>query len=86
MSQSSPRIREIYFEVDEHLPRQGSGSRACAARALDPCRDLPARPAVLDLGCGVGAQTLRLAELTSGSIAAIDRHAPGIERLTAAVA
>jgi SAM-dependent methyltransferase len=42
-------------------------------------------PAVLDLGCGVGGQTLHLAELTDGSIVAIDNHAPSIERLQAAV-
>jgi SAM-dependent methyltransferase len=41
---------------------------------------------VLDLGCGVGGQTLHLAELTAGSIVAIDSHAPSIERLQAAVA
>jgi cyclopropane fatty-acyl-phospholipid synthase-like methyltransferase len=36
---------------------------------------------VLDLGCGVGGQTLQPAEFTSGSITAIDSHAPSIERL-----
>ena len=41
---------------------------------------------VLDLGCGVGGQTLHLADLTSGSIIALDNHAPGIERLRATVA
>jgi SAM-dependent methyltransferase len=41
---------------------------------------------VLDLGCGVGGQTLHLAELTSGYITAIDSHAPSIERLRATVA
>jgi SAM-dependent methyltransferase len=40
----------------------------------------------LDLGCGVGAQTLHLAELTSGTIVALDSHAPSIERLRATVA
>jgi SAM-dependent methyltransferase len=41
---------------------------------------------VLDLGCGVGGQTLHLAELTHGSIVAVDSHAPSIERLQATVA
>lgn len=41
---------------------------------------------MLDLGCGTGAQTLHLAELTSGSIVAIDIHAPSIERLCETVA
>jgi ubiquinone/menaquinone biosynthesis C-methylase UbiE len=41
---------------------------------------------MLDLGCGVGGQTLQFAEMTPGSILAIDSHAPSIERLRAAVA
>ena len=41
---------------------------------------------MLDLGCGVGGQTLHLAELTSGPIVAVDSHAPSIERLRATVA
>jgi SAM-dependent methyltransferase len=86
MNQPGPRFREIFFEVYENLPRQGPGNRACAARALGLCRELRQCPAVLDLGCGVGGQTLQLAELTSGSIVAIDSHAPSIERLKAAVA
>ncbi|HSN92191.1 MAG TPA: class I SAM-dependent methyltransferase [Anaeromyxobacteraceae bacterium] len=85
MSAPSPRLREIFFEVYEALPRQGPGSRACAERALGLCRDLPRTPAVLDLGCGVGGQTLHLAELTRGSIVAVDSHAPSIERLRATV-
>ena len=75
------RADEIFFEVFEQLPRQGPGSLACTGRALALCRDLPASPRVLDLGCGAGAQTLHLASLTHGSILAIDRHPPHIERL-----
>ena len=86
MNEPTPRFWEVFFEVYEALPRQGPGNRACAARALGLCRDLPSSPAVLDLGCGVGGQTLHLAELTSGSIVALDSHAPSIERLGRTVA
>jgi SAM-dependent methyltransferase len=86
MNEHGPRFWEIFFEVYEDLPRQGPGSRSCAVRALGLCRELRESPAVLDLGCGVGGQTLQLAELTTGSIVAIDSHAPSIERLKAAVA
>jgi SAM-dependent methyltransferase len=81
---SAPRSRfwEIFFEVYEALPRQGPGFD-CAARAFRLCGELPPSPAVLDLGCGVGGQTLHLAKLTSGSIVAVDNHAPSIERLRA---
>ncbi len=86
MTEPAARFWEILFEVYEALPRQGPGNRACAAQALALCRDLPARPAVLDMGCGVGGQTLHLAELTGGSIVAIDSHAPFIARLNATIA
>ena len=86
MTELSPRFWEVFFEVYENLPRQGPGNRACAARALDFCRELPEFPAILDLGCGVGGQTLQLAEMISGSIVAVDNHAPSIERLRKAIA
>jgi len=86
MSEPTPRFWEIFFEVFEPLPRQGPGHRDCAARALELCCHLPSSPVVLDLGCGSGAQTLHLAELTKGSIVAIDSHVPSIERLRATVA
>jgi SAM-dependent methyltransferase len=86
VNETSPRFREIFFEVYENLPRQGPGNRACAVRALGLCRELSEFPAVLNLGCGVGGQTLLLAELTSGSIVAIDSHVPSIERLRTAIA
>lgn len=86
MSTPTPRFWELFFELYEGLPRQGPGNRACAGKALGLCRDLPHAPAVLDLGCGVGGQTLHLAELTHGTIVAIDSHAPSIERLRATVA
>ncbi len=41
-----PRFRPIFFEFYEALPRQGPGNRACAARALALCSDLPPAPAV----------------------------------------
>jgi len=87
MSAPSPRFWEVFYEVYEPLPRQGPGNRACAAQALGLCRDLTPSLAVLDLGCGVGGQTLHLAELLPGAlITAIDSHALSIERLHATVA
>lgn len=82
MTDSNPRFWEIFFKVYENLPRQGPGNRVCAARALRLCRELQESPAILDLGCGVGGQTFHLVEeLGSGTILAIDSHAPSIEQL-----
>ncbi|MFO8063906.1 MAG: class I SAM-dependent methyltransferase [Spirochaetia bacterium] len=85
MNVANPRFWELFFEVFEDLPRQGPGNRACTSRALTLCGELRGFPAILDLGCGVGGQTLNLAELTSGTILAIDSHAPSVERLQAAI-
>ena len=60
------------------------GNRTCAAKALDLCSELRESPAILDLGCGAGAQTFYLTELTTGSIEAVDNHAPFIELLQSA--
>ncbi len=76
-----PSSPEMFFAVFEGLPRQGPGSRACTARALAMCRDLPSEPDVVDLGCGSGAQTVDLAELTGGTVVAVDDHAPFLSLL-----
>jgi len=87
MSEPTSRFWEIFFDLYEGLPRQGPGNRTCAEKALGLCSDLPSTPAVLDLGCGVGGQTLHLVALLPGAIiTAIDSHAPSIERLRATVA
>jgi SAM-dependent methyltransferase len=86
MEEMTPRFWEVFFEVYAALPRQGPGNRQCAARALALCRGLPPSPAILDLGCGVGGQTLHLAELTSGAIVAVDNHAPWIAQLERTIA
>lgn len=85
MAEPTERMEKLFFEVFEPLPRQGPGSRSSAGRALEICSGLPASPAVLDLGSGAGTQTFHLAELTTGTITAIDNHAPNIERLRAEV-
>lgn len=77
----SQRFEEIFFEVYEWLPRQGPGSRKSTARALALCTQLPGQPVIFDMGCGSGAQTLDLAELTDGTVTAIDSHAPFIAKL-----
>lgn len=86
MNDPHSRFSEIFFEVYEGLPRQGPGNRDCAEQAIRLCAGLPPAPRIADLGCGVGGQTLHLAELTTGSIVAVDSHAPSIERLRATLA
>ena len=86
MTAAPSLFQSIFLELYESLPRQGPGDRDCAAKAIALCHEMPPAPDILDLGCGVGGQTLHLAELTAGPITALDSHAPSIERLRATIA
>jgi len=67
-----PRLFEVFLDVQRGLPRQGPGCDESTRRALALCRGLPECPAVLDIGCGPGMQTLVLAEALNGLVTAID--------------
>lgn len=62
------------------LPRHGVGSDAATQEALRRLRahGLPPEPAVLDIGCGPGKQTMILGRVTGGDITAIDIHPPSV--------
>lgn len=72
---------ELFFELFESLPRQGPGDAESTRRAFTLVPPLDATSLVLDLGCGAGAQTFVLAELTPARILAVDSHAPFVTRL-----
>jgi len=75
------RQEAVFFELHSGLPREGPGDPQSTRRAFASLRALPERPRILDLGCGPGAQTLELAELSDGQIVAVDNHEPYVERL-----
>ena len=72
---------KYFFEVFEDLPRQGPGCREATVRALGLLKDMPAKPRILDIGCGCGMQTQILAEELKTKILAIDNHRPMLDRL-----
>lgn len=72
--------RRIMFTVHQGLPREGPGNLACTTRALGLITDLPDTPAVLDIGCGPGMQTVDLAGLLpQAQIQAVDAHQPFLD-------
>ncbi len=72
---------DYFFEIYDPLPRGGPGNNACTRRAYRLIKGLPARPKILDLGCGPGTQTLELARLSKGAIIALDNHQPFLDKL-----
>ncbi len=66
-----------YFAL---LERQGPGSPEATARALGFIHGLNEHSRIADIGCGTGGQTRVLAELTQGSITALDLFPDFIQR------
>lgn len=76
-----PRLLEIFLDVQHGLPRQGPGCDESTLKALSLCRGLPARPAVLDVGCGPGMQTVALAKACDGFVMAVDTNQEYLDEL-----
>ena len=75
------------FTMHEGLPRQGPGSNACTRKAFSMLTGLPARPEILDIGCGSGMQTVELARTCRDCrITAVDVHQPYLDHLARSAA
>ena len=74
---------EFFYHIFSSLPRQGPGCTGATQKAWSYIPSLPKNAQVLDIGCGTGAQTRDLAELTSGTITAVDNYQPFLDTVTA---
>lgn len=72
---------EIFQKLFEPLTYHAPGSESSTQRALDATAGLADQPQILDIGCGVGRQTLDLMRLTPGRVTAIDLNATAVETL-----
>jgi ubiquinone/menaquinone biosynthesis C-methylase UbiE len=77
MEEPSP----YFFELFDGLPRGGPGDNASTRSAWRAMMGVPPSPAILDVGCGPGMQTLELARLSRGRITALDIRQPFLNRL-----
>ncbi|ARX87816.1 transferase [Streptomyces alboflavus] len=77
-------ITNAFFALHHGLPRQGPGSDATTRALLALAGELPARPRVLDLGCGPGRSALLLAAEAGAEVTAVDLHEPFLAELRAA--
>jgi SAM-dependent methyltransferase len=76
------RSFKFFLQFHHGIPRQGPGTAAATTDAFRRIEMLlPSPPAILDLGCGSGGQTLTLAGLTPGTFLAIDNYPVFIEEL-----
>lgn len=72
---------EVFWSIHRDLPREGPGCDAATLQAFAMLPDLPAVPAILDIGCGPGAQTIALARAGQAVITAVDTHQPFLDDL-----
>jgi ubiquinone/menaquinone biosynthesis C-methylase UbiE len=70
------------FTMHEGLPRQGPGSTACTKKMFSFLHGLPEYPAILDIGCGSGMQTIDIARLCpKARITAVDVYPAFLEEV-----
>jgi ubiquinone/menaquinone biosynthesis C-methylase UbiE len=72
---------DLFFEIHKDLPREGPGDSDSTKRAFRKLAALPDKPTILDVGCGPGAQTMDLAEISDGIVYAVDTHQPFLDQL-----
>ncbi|GGO37135.1 bifunctional class I SAM-dependent methyltransferase/N-acetyltransferase [Streptomyces lasiicapitis] len=80
---SENAISDAFFSLHHGLPRQGPGSDSTTRALLALAGELPARPRVLDLGCGPGRSALLLAAEAGAEVTAVDLHEPFLAELRA---
>ena len=65
---------KVLYEIFSEMPQQGPGEDDQTDKAFDLLTDLPVKPEILDIGCGMGRQTLRLASKSDCQITAVDNY------------
>lgn len=71
----------IFYEVHSNLPREGPGDNQSTEKAYKMLKNLPAKPRILDIGCGPGMQTVTVEKLSQGQITAVDNHQAFLDQL-----
>jgi len=70
-----------FYELFSMLPRQGPGDNESTQKAFGLMVGIPPKPYILDIGCGVGMQTIELARISNGTIIAFDNHQTFLDKL-----
>jgi len=72
---------KYFYELFSMLPRQGTGDNQSTQEAFRLMEEVSSEPYILDIGCGVGMQTVELAIISNGTIIALDNHQPFLDKL-----
>lgn len=86
MADNESALDAVFARLHAGLPRQAPGSVATTELLLRLAGPLPPQPSILDIGCGPGSSTIRLAELTGGTVTAVDTHRPFLDEVLARAA
>lgn len=62
---------KIFLDIHKDMPRQGSGRDKYTQKAYEAIPKIN-HPRILDIGCGPGMQTIKLAKLSDGEVIGID--------------
>jgi len=72
---------KYFYELFSMLPRQGPGDNQSTQEAFRLMEAVSSEPYILDIGCGVGMQTVELASISNGTIVALDNYQPFLDKL-----
>ena len=62
---------EIIRQIHKDMPRQGAGRNKYTQKAYEMIPPI-VKPRILDIGCGPGMQTIKLAKMSEGEVIGID--------------
>jgi ubiquinone/menaquinone biosynthesis C-methylase UbiE len=71
----------VFFELHRGLPREGPSDNESTKKAYAMLKGLPEKPRILDMGCGLGMQTVTLVKVSNSEIFAVNNHQPFLEQL-----
>ncbi|NMO01207.1 class I SAM-dependent methyltransferase [Gordonia sp. TBRC 11910] len=75
-------LSDLFVRAHSGLPRQAPGSAATTELLLRLAGRLPRQPRILDIGSGPGSASITLAQLTGGTVTAVDTHQPFLDEVT----
>ncbi len=62
---------DLFLNIHKDMPRQGAGRDRYTKKAYEMIPKIE-KPKILDIGCGPGMQTIKLAKLSNGKVIGID--------------